>query len=123
MTDLKITTPSGYGSVADRYGTGCEYDVEATINNTTPKGNVQYFIADPDGIGSPKTTKAVGTKATFTFTPDKPGTWTIKARQADNVNSSKQITWVTKTVQVGQGFEIPDTGSVKLPFSGCVVLP
>ncbi|NDZ93088.1 hypothetical protein G3I13_15720 [Streptomyces sp. SID6673] len=123
VTDLEITTPSGYGSVADRYGTGCEYDVSVTINNKLPKGTVFYIATGPDGKASNMENKTpTGNKATFEFTPETPGEYTLRARQSDDVNDSQQPTWVTKTVQVGRGFEIPDTGSVELPFSGCVIL-
>ncbi|WAC55736.1 hypothetical protein [Gordonia sp. SL306] len=124
VTSLQITTPSGYGSVADRYGVGCEYDVEVTINNARPRSDVSYIAQGPDGKASNVgTKKASGTTATFEFKPTVPGEYTLQARQIDNVNDQNQETWVEKKVQVGRAIATPDTGSVELPFSdSCIIL-
>ncbi|MYR05335.1 hypothetical protein GTV32_02915 [Gordonia sp. SID5947] len=114
VSKIEITTPSGYGSTAGLYGAGCSYDVEATV---TGSETVAFTVAkDGTNIGS-KSVQPSNSKAAYTFEPESPGTYTIKAFQKGNPMSQ------SVEAKVGTGIQLPSTGSVELPLSGsCIVL-
>ena len=63
VTGVSIDTPSGYGSTANNYGTGCSYTVSATYANAND-GKVTFTAQN--GTGTPVT---IGT-----VTPDPTST-------------------------------------------------
>lgn len=122
VTEVSITTPSGFGSVADTYGTGCEYEVAATVNDYSESAaDVEFEVTNNGGttwtdLGS----AATPTEATVTesWAPSDRGVYQIRARQGATA-------WqYTANLTVGTGFQVPNYGgSVELPFAGtCFIL-
>ncbi|MXP21257.1 hypothetical protein GIY30_07805 [Gordonia sp. HNM0687] len=124
VTDIEITTPSGYGSSAGVYGTGCEYEVQATVDDYSESAPVVTFVSkkegDPTSIPFGSVTPDTET-VSATWEPTSPGTYEIGAAQ-DGV-----AVW-TEKITVGEGFvPIPSIGGSAdsfLPFAGtCFILP
>lgn len=72
VTGVSITTPSGYGSVEGRYGTSCQYNVEAKVSG---EESVDFYAVQKEG--EPKPFKAKVSvddgKASATWVPSSTG--------------------------------------------------
>lgn len=119
VTSIKSNTPSGYGSSEGAYGTSCNYEIEAAVS--TNVGDVTFAVTKPDGnTTSADPVTPSGLKATYEFTPDQVGTYTIKATQGTTSQSKK--------FEVKQGINLDpggDTGSLTIvsPLqAGCLVI-
>jgi hypothetical protein len=86
---------------SNSYGTGCSYEVVASVNNTTPV----YFYDNGVFIGPGPATPNGGV-ATITWTPTTPGSHTLSAQQGPNWNVA-----YTPPLTVGAGMNL---GSVCL---------
>ncbi|MCX2963995.1 MULTISPECIES: hypothetical protein [Gordonia] len=131
VTGVEITTPAGYGSVADRYGASCSYAVEVSVNNATPGDPVYYRVLDGEDVVVPGTATSKvpsGNTAGFTFAPEVPGTYTLQAIQSTGTPDWTSSAVKSTEAEVGTGInlDIPlDTGSLNIispiPVS-CIVL-
>ncbi|MEE3852580.1 hypothetical protein VZC37_19725 [Gordonia sp. LSe1-13] len=139
VTGIEITTPSGYGSVADRYGSNCEYDVEASVDNASASIPVAFTVTPEGGTASSLGSEVpTGDTASTSWTPGAPGVYEITATQViseddpttPNVDEYEESS-DSMTATVGTGITAPDfsflNGSlqVDLPWAGAciVVLP
>lgn len=112
---VAITTPSGYGSTAGSYGTGCSYEVEV---KTTSNAAVTYTIAGP--TTSNGTVTPENGVASFDFAPTARGTYRITAVQGDGDPGKS----VTATVG-GRGIQLPNIPWLNTigTNGACLVLP
>ncbi|GAA3690535.1 hypothetical protein [Gordonia hankookensis] len=101
VAKVEITTPSGYGLVMNRYGTGCSYDVAATVDDySATADNVTITVARNGGSSQTLIDeKPKAGTVTATWKPSARGSYTITATQG---GVSK-----TTTAQVGTGIQLP----------------
>ncbi|MFI8770564.1 hypothetical protein ACIGKQ_00190 [Gordonia sp. NPDC062954] len=121
VTDIEVTTPSGYGSTAGVYGDQCSYDIEVTVDEENEGVPVTFWVAkDGDDATELDEVQAEDGKATYSWTPGAPGSYVIAATQDGQTGKA------TGELQVGSGFEVPapELGkiTIQLPLAGsCIV--